>query len=123
MQAACNPDLLCLLSVAAELGNVWNRTQLILNSLDVAFQLPVTVAVPVHGHQERDGVAEIGIDDWSHHSWRKFSLGASFVEIVPEFGPKFVGILHAVLQLDIDEKKSRAAGRIRLLLANLGKLE
>ncbi len=59
LQAAGNLNLLSLLTIASQLGDVRNRAQLVFNALDVILQLAVTITTPVDGDQHRYGVAKI----------------------------------------------------------------
>ena len=75
------------------------------------------------GEEHRHRVAKIRIHDQSDNPRRKLAASVSLVEVVPELGPEFIRVSYAVLQLDIYKKKSGAAGRIGLLLANFRELE
>src|SRR5713101_5269148 len=123
LQAAGDPDLLTLLSVAAKFGDVRDGAQFVFDALDVVLQFTVSVTIPVNCNQQRDGVAKIRVDDRPDHSGWKFTGGPGLVQVVTKFGPELVAVLHVVLQFDIYKEISRPAGRIRFLLPNFGKLE
>ena len=63
LQAAGNSNLLFLLAITAQLGDIRNRAQLVFNALDVILQLTISITTPVNSDQHRYGVAKIGIYD------------------------------------------------------------
>ena len=63
LQAAGNSNLLFLLAIAAQFGDIRNRAELVFDALDVIFQLTVSITTPLDGDKHRYGVAKIGIHD------------------------------------------------------------
>src|SRR5258708_6136666 len=123
LQAAGNSNLLFLLAIAAQLGDIRNRAQLVFNALDVILQLTVSITTSVDGRKHRYGVAKIGIHDQSGNPWWKLASSVSLIEVVAQFGPEFIRVAYAVLQLHVYKKNSGAAGGIGLLLANFREFE
>ncbi len=59
LQAAGNSNLLFLLAIAAQLGDIRNSAQLVFNALDVILQLTVSITIPMDGDKHRHRVAKI----------------------------------------------------------------
>src|SRR5260370_10779573 len=100
LQAAGDPDLLTLLSVAAKFGDVRDGAQFVFDALDVVLQFTVSVTISMNCNQQRDGVAKIRVDDRPDDSGWKFTGGSTPFQDVTKLGPEVLAALDYLLVID-----------------------
>ncbi|MNL45614.1 hypothetical protein D3C87_1682740 [compost metagenome] len=120
--ARSDRDLLLLLANAFDFGNRFDRTENVFQFLGIIFQLRIGGLVAFNADHQCFGIPEIGVHNRAADAFREIHL-LGYQQLVPEFAPKNVGVLHVFTQLHIHDHHAVLRGRVGFVLADFFELE